>query len=177
MGLWLRRNGGGVFGIVQGIVESIFIAEVGGGAMCRIAEVEAIAGLGLKGDRYAAGKGYWTQSEGCQVTLIEAEHLDLIRASGRLQVSNGEHRRNIVTRGLSLGELNGKRLRVGEALLIYDRPRPPCYYLATLTERTLPKMLWKRGGICARVAEGGLIRTGDAITVLEGVNEPSVLQT
>jgi MOSC domain-containing protein YiiM len=35
-----------------------------------------------------------------------------------------------------------------------------------LTERLMTKALWNRGGICARVVEGGTIKPGDRITVL-----------
>jgi MOSC domain-containing protein YiiM len=46
----------------------------------------------------------------------------------------------------------------------FDRHRPSCAYLASLTERRLPKALTRYGcGIGVRVLEGGPLRVGDAI--------------
>ena len=92
--------------------------------------------------------GYWTDVDECQVTLIEGEILDRI---GDVKVQSGEHRRNIVTRGVTLMKLVGKRFRVGEAELIFDRPRPPCGYIQTITEMGMTRALGGfSGGICAR---------------------------
>jgi MOSC domain-containing protein YiiM len=150
-------------------VEDIFVASIGGAAMERRAEVTVIEGRGLAGDRYLERRGYWTSVDECQVTLIEGEGLDEISARTDVAVSIGEHRRNIVTRGLPLHVLRGKRFRVGDALLEYDRPRPPCRYIQSVSQRGMTRALGRaRGGICARVVEGGRIRVGDEITVVEG---------
>ena len=98
--------------------------------------------------------------------MIASEDIAQIAADTGLAVTNGEHRRNIITRGLSLMDLAGKRFRVGEALLEYDQPRPPCRYIQSITEPGMTKALGRnRGGICVRVIEGGVIRRGDAISL------------
>lgn len=148
-------------------VEAIFITPSGGLAMRRVDEVEAIAGCGLRGDRYCERRGYWTDVDECQVTLIEGEGLDEIERQAGLSVHNGEHRRNIVTRGIRLQDLAGRRFRIGEAVLEYDRPRPPCRYIEMMTQPGMTRALIGRGGICARVITGGRIRAGDAITIVE----------
>lgn len=149
------------------VVEEIYITAVGGEPMQGVTEIEARAGAGLQGDRYTTRRGYWTGVDECQVTLIEAEALDHIRKTTRVRVSNGEHRRNIVIRGMSLRELSGKRFTVGAALLAYDRPRPPCRYIQSRSERDMTKALGgARGGVCARVVESGLISVGDTIEVV-----------
>ncbi|MDQ3661711.1 MAG: MOSC domain-containing protein [Actinomycetota bacterium] len=72
----------------------------------------------------------------------------------------------IVTRGVDLHALGRKRFHVGEALLAFDRPRPPCRYIQSVSERGMTKALGRtRGGICARVIEGGMIREGDVVEV------------
>jgi hypothetical protein len=68
-------------------VEAIFITERGGQPMTRVAEVEAIAGRGLAGDRYLKRTGYWTGTDECQVTLIAAEALEEITAKTEVSVS------------------------------------------------------------------------------------------
>ena len=133
--------------------------------MKRVEEVRAASG-GLEGDRYREGTGYWTvYGDVCEVTLIEGEDLDEIENEG-LGVKNGEHRRNIITRGVDLERLRGSRFRIGEAVLEYDRPRPPCKHIQDMTEPGMTRALKRRGGICARVVEGGLIRPRDEISVL-----------
>ena len=152
-------------------VENIFFASQGGVEMKSVEQVEAMEGSGLRGDRYSEGTGYWVPLDICQVTLIEAEDLETIQSTTGVKVRKGEHRRNLVTRGVRLDRLRGRRFRVGEALLEYDRPRPPCRYIASITEAGMTKALAGRAGICARIVQSGLIRCGDSIVILE--SEPS----
>lgn len=135
--------------------------------MVHVDEVKAVPGGGLEGDRYHLGTGYWTGYDQCRVTMIAAEDIEEIAVSTGLSVTNGEHRRNIITRGLALLDLAGTRFKVGDALFEYDQPRPPCRYIQSITEPGMTKALGRgRGGICVRVIEGGVIRPGDAIAVL-----------
>jgi MOSC domain-containing protein YiiM len=153
---------------MAGTIEAVFIATAGGEPMRPVGEVLAVAGRGLEGDRYATRRGYWTDVDECQVTLIQCEDLDSITAGNGPAVTRGEHRRNIVTRGVNLRDLAGWRFRVGDAVLRYDRPRPPCRYIESLTQPGMTRALAaRRGGICARVVESGLIRVGDTIEVLD----------
>ena len=149
-----------------GVIEKIFITGEGGAKMQPVEQVEAVAGKGLRGDRYAEKNGYWTHVDECEVTLIEAEDLEEINSAG-LRVSDGEHRRNIVTRGIQLEGLHGQRFQIGEAIFEFDRPRPPCTYIQGLTgQQGLTRALGRRGGICARVVQGGAIKVSDIIKVL-----------
>ncbi|QIN78200.1 MOSC domain-containing protein [Rubrobacter marinus] len=153
--------------VMPGSVEEIYVAPEGNVDMRRVPEVRALVGGGLEGDRYCKGTGYWTQyGDVCEVTLIEGEDLDEIRDEEGLAVQNGEHRRNLITRGVRLEDLKGTRFRIGEAVLEYDRPRPPCRHVQELTEPGMTRALRRRGGICARVVEGGAIRAEDPIEVL-----------
>jgi MOSC domain-containing protein YiiM len=154
---------------MAGTIEKIFITAKGGEPMQALAEVEAVEGQGLRGDRYMERNGYWTAVDECQVTLIEGEDLDEITTTTDLRVLNGEHRRNLVTRGIDLINLLGQRFQIGEAVLEYDRPRPPCTYIQGLTGQPgLTRSLGRRGGICARVVKSGRIRLQDPIVVLNG---------
>lgn len=146
-----------------GTVEEIFVTTQGSAAMESVDEVETVEGCGIKGDRYCEGTGFWTRyGDVCQVTLIQGEHLDEIEGEG-LAIKSGQHRRNIVTRGVDLLRLRRKRFRVGEVLLEFDRSRPPCKHVQDLSERGMTRALKNRGGICARVIEAGRIRPGDVI--------------
>ena len=152
---------------MNGKVEAIYIAPQGGVLMQKVKAVEAAPNAGLCGDRYKERTGYWTGVDECQVTLIEGENLDWIRANTDIQVGSGEHRRNIVTRDVRLEELQDRRFAIGAAVLEYDRPRPPCAYIQGLTQPGMTRALGGiRGGICARVVQSGTIREEDAIQVL-----------
>jgi len=152
---------------MDGIVEEIYVTERGSAPMVRVDEVKAIEGGGLDGDRYHLGTGYWTGYDQCPVTMIAVEDIQEISESTGIAVSNGEHRRNIVTKGISLLDLAGKRFRVGDALFEYDQPRPPCRYIQSITEPGMTKALGRnRGGICVFVIESGTIKAGDEITVV-----------
>ena len=151
---------------MKGVVEEIYITGEGSAAMERVEEVRTVEGRGIEGDRYCEGTGFWTPyGDVCEVTLISSEDLDRIESGFGIRVKSGEHRRNIVTRGIDLNDLRRKRFRIGETVLEYDRPRPPCRHVQELTEPGMTRALKGRGGICAKVVEGGRIRTQDAIEV------------
>ena len=151
---------------MRGVVEGIYVAREGSAAMERVEEVNTMEGCGIEGDRYCEGTGFWTPyGDVCEVTLISSEDLDYIQNELGIRVRNGEHRRNIVTRGIKLEDLRRKRFRVGGTVLEYDRPRPPCRHVQDLTEPGMTRALKGRGGICARVVKAGKIRAQDAIEV------------
>jgi MOSC domain-containing protein YiiM len=146
------------------MVEGIYVTGEGSAAMESAEEVRTVEGCGIEGDRYCAGTGFWTHyGDVCEVTLIEGEDLDYIENELGIGVKNGEHRRNIITRGIRLGDLRRKRFRVGEAVLEYDRPRPPCRHVQDLSEPGMTRALKGRGGICVRVVQAGSIKVRDAI--------------
>ncbi len=148
------------------LVEEIFVVAKGGLPMQSVRDIEAIAGRGLAGDRYLLRSGNWTDDDECQVTLIEAEALEEIMATTPVQVLQGQHRRNLVTRGIRLHELAGKIFTIGDVVLEYDRPRPPCRYIQSVSEKGMTKALGRnRGGICARVVTSGTIHVNDRIEV------------
>ena len=152
---------------MDGRIEAIYVAGKGGADMKRADTVEVVAGLGIAGDRYLQRTGYWTGIDECQVTLIEGENLERIHRDTGVRVLTGEHRRNFVTRGIRLSGLMGRTFEIGEATFEYDRPRPPCGYIQSITEEGMTQALARAGGgICARVVQSGTVKTGDAIKVL-----------
>ena len=156
-------------GFMAGIVEAIYVTAKGGEPMAKVEGAQAVADGGLEGDRYMTRIGYWTNVDECQVTLIEGEVLDQIASESDVRVQDGEHRRNIVTRGIALETLVGRQFSVGEAVMIFDRPRPPCGYIQTITQKGMTKALGgMRGGICARVLKSGAIKPTDTVALVEG---------
>src|ERR671926_1936542 len=153
---------------MAGFVEGIFLAPEGGAQMHSVRAATALEGCGLEGDRYCTGTGHWSRfGRVCQVTFIAAEDLDDIERETGVGVKNGEHRRNVVTRRISLKALRrGERFRVGEVVFEYRGPRSVCRYIERLTEPGMTQALKGRGGICARVIGNGTIRVGDTIELL-----------
>ena len=153
---------------MAGFVEGIFLAPEAGAEMKRVQAATALEGCGIEGDRYCAGTGHWSRfGKVCEATFIAAEDLDDIERETGVGVKNGEHRRNVVTTGISLRTLRrGERFRVGEVLFEYRGPRSVCRYIERLTEPGMTQALKGRGGICATVIETGTVRVGDEIDPL-----------
>jgi MOSC domain-containing protein YiiM len=158
---------------MAGFVQGTFLAPEGGAEMQSVQEATALEGCGLEGDRYCAGTGHWSRfGRVCEVTFIAAEDLDDIERETGVGVMKGEHRRNVVTRGISLKSLRpGERFRVGEVAFEYRGPRSVCRHIERLTEAGMTQALKGRGGICARVIENGTIRVGDEIEVVRAAEE------
>ena len=134
-------------------VESISIGP--SDALAPVESVQAVAGRGLVGDRYAdAG-----EKPGGALTLIEAEVLEDAGLTG------AESRRQVVVRGVRLNDLVGKRFRVGEVECLGVELCEPCLHLQSLTRPGIIKDLVHRGGLNADILTGGTIAVGDPIIV------------
>lgn len=151
-----------------GRVEAVFVAPEDAAPMERLEAVEAVEG-GLAGDRYLTGKGYYSPFDVCEVTFIEAEAIDEIREEFGIDLSDGRHRRNVVTRGLDLYDLLETTFRVGDAEFRGTRPRPPCAHVEEVAdeEGVMRALKERRGGICADVVTEGEVHVGDDIEVVE----------
>jgi MOSC domain-containing protein YiiM len=149
----------------RGALLSIHIAEQASVEMERLDEAELIAGTGIKGDRYATGKGYYSfkPHQDRQVTLIEIETIEGIRRDHGLVLEEHETRRNLTTRGVPLNHLVGQEFMVGEVILYGGRLNVPCKYLDELLDRPLFNPLLNRSGLNCRIIRGGVIRPGDVI--------------
>ncbi|HEV7588902.1 MAG TPA: MOSC domain-containing protein [Longimicrobium sp.] len=146
-----------------GSVEAIFLAGERGAPRTAVEHARAVAGTGLEGDRYFGHpRGGGKRDPERQVTLIEAEAVDAVRATGAA-FAPGDARRNVVTRGVRLNELVGRSFRVGGALLRGIERCDPCSRLTRLTYRGVERDLRDRGGLRAEVVEGGEIRVGDVV--------------
>jgi MOSC domain-containing protein YiiM len=148
-----------------GRLEAIFVAPQAEAPMRSLAEVRAVAGRGLEGDRYAVGQGTFSVpgGRGNEITLIAGEVLDILELPDGRPLSGAETRRNLVTRGVDLDALVGQRFRVGELELIGRRRCEPCAHLQRLTRPGVLRGLVHRGGLRADLLTTGRLRVGDAI--------------
>ena len=141
----------------EGRVLEIWLTGAAAEPMRRVPTVEAVAGLGLAGDRYALGGGTWAQYPDLekQVTLIDSGDVAAVAAETSSDLTPGDTRRNIVTTGIDLPALVGQWFTVGDALLFGMKRCPPCTHLERLTGVRLVKAMVHRGGITAAVVAGG----------------------
>jgi MOSC domain-containing protein YiiM len=154
---------------MTGVVEGIFITDGAGRPMRPRSEAVAVPDRGLAGDRYHDRTGYYSERpplDGRALTLIEAEVLESLATEHGIALAPIECRRNLVTRGIRLAELIGRRFRVGELLCEGVRICEPCVYLEQLTGKPVNEPLVHRGGLRANILEGGTVRIGDPVDAL-----------
>ena len=150
----------------QGKLLTIHIAEEGGAAMQSLRAATLLAGEGIKGDRYATGRGKYSPFPDIrEVTLIEVETLEALVRDHAIDLTVDEHRRNLTTRDVPLNHLVGVRFRVGNVVLEGGRLNFPCRYLEMLTGKTVCDLLEHRSGLNCRIIEGGEIKIGDPISL------------
>lgn len=145
-----------------GSVAGLFVAPEAEAPLVSVDSVAAVAGRGLGGDRYAAGRGTFSgPGRGYQLTLVEAETLD------DLGLPWASARRNVVTRGASLNPLVGRRFHIGGVECIGRRLAEPCAHLEKLSGPGLLRPLVHRGGLRADILAGGTIRLGDEVVAVD----------
>ena len=143
-----------------GSVEGIFVAPEAGVPAQRLEEVAALAGRGLDGDRHVTGAGTFPSGlPGSALTLIEAE----VCESFAPPLDPHEHRRNVVTRGISLNDLVGHEFRIGSVRCRGMRLCEPCTVIQRYAARPVLRPLVHRGGLRADILEDGVLRVGDVL--------------
>jgi MOSC domain-containing protein YiiM len=129
--------------------------------MRAVDSAEAVAGKGLRGDRYGSGSG----KRG--ITLIQAEHLPVIATLAGLDgLQPARLRRNLVVEGIPLIALKGRRFRIGEVLCEGTAPCDPCSRMEAALGPGGYNAMRGHGGLCARILEGGSFAVGDAVVPL-----------
>lgn len=145
-------------------VVAIHLAEVASGPVHPVDRVEAVAGAGLRGDRYfepgAAPERH--------LTLIESEELERLAAEHGIELAPGESRRQLTTRGVRLNPLVGRRFRVGPVECRGIELCEPCNDLQKMVGNLgLMRAMAHRAGLNAEILAGGEIAVGDAIEPLD----------
>src|SRR5256886_9228839 len=146
---------------MTGRVESIFITQEHGELPAPVESVRARAGGGLEGNRY-----YWVDGDappGRAVTLIAAEAVEAVAREGEVSIEPAATRRNVLTRGIDVNELVGKRFRIGNVECEGVELCEPCAHLQSLTKDGVIKGLAHRGGLNADILSDGEISVGDAV--------------
>lgn len=146
----------------EGRVEGIFIGPAYQ-LPAPVERVRAVAGRGLEGNRYFLDE----PEPGKALTLIQAEALEGLERETGIRLSAAESRRNVLTRGIDLNALVGKRFRVGEAECYGVELCEPCASLEGMTQPGVIRGLLHRGGLNADIVSDGEIAVGDEVAAAE----------
>ena len=136
----------------MGRVEAITLVVDETGATRTVDAVAVEAGRGLDGDYHP------------DLTLIAAEALEGLREDTGIELTGEQSRRNLLTRGIDLNALVGKRFTVGDVEAVGMELSEPCTKLQRISgEPGVLRGLVHRGGLRADVVSSGRISIGDEV--------------
>ena len=146
-----------------GTITAICLSRAKGERKTPVAAATLVANHGIEGDAHA---GDWHR----QVSILAAADVDAMRAQGLPALKAGDFAENLVVSGLDLDGLGlGSRLRIGAAAeLIVTQIGKVCHTRCAIYEQT-GDCIMPRKGLFARVLQGGVVRTGDAVTIVQAV--------
>jgi len=146
----------------KGKVEWIGVRSFQGSDVEQKSFINALTDHGLDGDKAGQRPGGKRQ-----VTLIQAEYIDVIRSlMPEANLNLTDLRRNIAISGINLNALKDCTIQVGQAKLEITGFCHPCGKLEAQLGQGVFNALRGHGGLTAKVTDGGLIQVGDEIQVL-----------
>ncbi len=120
-------------------------------------EVECVAGMGIRGDRYF---GFRPEFKG-QVSFMDADAIDAVRERfGLGDLDASIFRRNLIVRGADLSEWKGRRFRFQGVEFEGSEECKPCYWMDQAAAPGVEEFLKEnfRGGLRARVLSDGMLK-------------------
>ena len=137
-----------------------------------VTEINLSAGKGIIGDRnfheHNESKHGDLHKDGRkQLTLIESENIDYYNKKFNLKIPYLNFRRNIVTKGIKLNDLVGKKLIIEKTeLRVIDLCRPCKPLQKNLGQENIIKEFLRRGGLRCEILTSANIKVGDEIKIL-----------
>ena len=129
-----------------------------------VESVEVVADKGIVGDRHF--REY--NDPYSQLSLIESENINYYNIKYSLNIPYVEFRRNIVTEGIQLNNLIGKRFLVGNVELEGIDLCRPCRHLSELLNQdNIIKEFLRKGGLRCQILSSSKINVGDVIKILD----------
>ena len=126
-------------------------------------ERDLFAGKGLVNDRHF--KDYNDPLN--QLSIIESENIDEYNLKYQLNIPYLNFRRNIVTRGIKLNDLVGKKISVGFVKLeVLDLCRPCRHLSEKLGRNDIIKEFLRKGGIRCQIINNGKISLNNKIKIM-----------
>jgi MOSC domain-containing protein YiiM len=159
----------------HGRLDAIYLRPGRGQPCLQQGQAQAIANLGLQGDRTSLRQSSAPDGSKRQVTLLQAEHLPVIAAlTGHSQLDPALLRRNLVVSGInllaakSLFKDQPLHLLIDDVLLEVTGPCEPCSKMEQVLGKGGYNAMRGHGGITARILRGGILRIGDIVQVVAG---------
>lgn len=144
-------------------VFKIGIAKNNNEKIKEVEEVVVSAGKGIVGDRHFHDFNDVTN----QITLIEKENIDYYNNENKLNISYVDFRRNIITEGIQLNNLIGKKIKIGNVLLLGNDLCRPCKHLQeSLNRNDIIKEFLKKGGLRCEILNSGTITLNKLIEII-----------
>ncbi len=124
--------------------------------------IEVLANKGIIGDRHFQE----FNDPYNQLSLIESENIDFYNTKFGLNISYIDFRRNVVTKGVKLNDLIGKKLKVGDVELEgIDLCRPCRHLTEMLNQDNILKEFLRKGGLRCQILSSSKISVGDKIEI------------
>jgi len=149
----------------QGSIIALSTSKAKGEKKTNMPSARFIIDHGLDGDAHAAD---WHR----QVSLLGTESIAKIQAAG-IDVTPGDFAENVTTSGLCLWELPiGTRLQLGDTVqLEVTQIGKTCHHHCQIFQQ-VGDCVMPREGIFAKVLQGGDVRVGDAVIVVDTPSPP-----
>ena len=126
--------------------------------------IEVLANKGIVGDRHF----HDFNDPYNQLSLIESENIDEYNIKFGLNIPYIDFRRNVITKGIKLNNLVGKKFQVGKVKLEGIDLCRPCKHLSeVLNQENIIKEFLRRGGLRCQILNSSKIEVGDKIKVLD----------
>jgi len=128
-----------------------------------VSSINVLANKGVVGDRHF--KEFNDPYN--QLTLIESENIDYYNIKYGLNIPHVDFRRNIITKGIKLNDLVGKKILVGKVQLEGIDLCRPCRHLSeVLGHENIIKEFLRKGGIRCQILTTSSIKISDKISLL-----------
>ena len=125
-------------------------------------EIEVLANKGIVGDRHFDE----FNDPYNQISMIESENIDYYNIKYGLSIPYINFRRNIITQGIKLNDLVGKKFYVGDVQLEGVDLCRPCRHLAEiLNQDNIIKEFLRRGGLRCQILSSSTLKVGDKIKI------------
>ena len=129
-----------------------------------VSSIEVLANQGIIGDRHF--KEFNDPYN--QLSLIESENIDYYNAKYGLNIPYIDFRRNIITKGINLNDLVGKKFQIGKVDLEgIDLCRPCRHLCEVLSQDNIIKEFLRRGGLRCQILSSSSIEVGSKINIFD----------
>ena len=129
-----------------------------------VTSIEVMANQGVIGDRHFNE----FNDPFNQLSLIESENIDYYNFKYGLNIPYIDFRRNIITKGIKLNDLVGKKFLIGKVKLEGIDLCRPCRHLSeVLNQDNIIKEFLRKGGLRCQILTSSIIEVGDKIKILD----------